>query len=66
MSTPSHGVGFEIAYAVERGKPVLCCHRAEVRVGKMLTGHPSVRDGLIAYQTEADLLAGVEAFLAAR
>ena len=66
VSTPSHGVGFEMAYALERGKPVLCCHRAGVRVSKMLTGHPALRDGLIAYQTEADLLAGVDAFLAAR
>ena len=31
VSTPSHGVGFEIAYALERGKPVLCCHRAGAR-----------------------------------
>ena len=65
MSTPSHGVGFEIAYALERGKPVLCCHRAGVRVSKMITGHPSLRNGLAAYHTEADLLAAVEAFLVA-
>ncbi len=38
VSTPSHGVGFEIAYALERGKPVLCLAREGVRVSKMLTG----------------------------
>src|SRR5512141_3223002 len=27
VSTPSHGVGYEIAYALLRGKPVLCLHR---------------------------------------
>ena len=38
VSTPSHGVGFEVAYALERGKPVLCLARDGVRVSKMLTG----------------------------
>jgi nucleoside 2-deoxyribosyltransferase len=66
VSTPSHGVGFEIAYALERGKPVLCCHRAEVRVSKMLTGNPSPLATLGAYRDAADLLAQVDAFLAAR
>lgn len=39
VSTPSHGVGYEISYALERGKPVLCIHRRGVRVSKMLTGN---------------------------
>ena len=66
VSTPSHGVGFEIAYALERGKPVLCCHRAEVRVSRMLTGNPSPLATLAAYRDAADLLPQVDAFLAAR
>ncbi len=66
VSTPSHGVGFEIAYALERGKPVLCCHRADVRVSKMLTGNPSPLAALAVYDDTTDLLAQVEAFLAAR
>lgn len=66
VSTPSHGVGFEIAYALERGKPVLCCHRAGVRVSKMLTGNPSPLATQAVYDDTTDLLAQVDAFLAAR
>ncbi|MCL5429119.1 MAG: nucleoside 2-deoxyribosyltransferase [Chloroflexi bacterium] len=39
VSTPSHGVGYEISYALERDKPVLCIYRRGVRVSKMLTGN---------------------------
>lgn len=39
VSTPSHGVGYEISYALERGKPVLCLYRQGVSVSKMLTGN---------------------------
>lgn len=41
VSTPSHGVGYEIAYALTRGKPVLCCYRRGARVSKMLIGNDS-------------------------
>jgi nucleoside 2-deoxyribosyltransferase len=27
VSTPSHGVGYEIAYAIGLGRPVLCLYR---------------------------------------
>ena len=66
VSTPSHGVGFEIAYALERGKPVLCIHRAGVRVSKMLTGIRQEGVAIGAYGDQAELLARVDAFLAAR
>ncbi|HKY79090.1 MAG TPA: nucleoside 2-deoxyribosyltransferase [Anaerolineales bacterium] len=39
ITTPSHGVGYEISYALERGKPVLCLYRRGARVSKMLTGN---------------------------
>lgn len=39
VSTPSHGVGYEISYALERGKPVLCLYQQDVTVSKMLTGN---------------------------
>jgi len=39
VSTPSHGVGYEVSYALERGKPVLCIYRRGVRVSKMFTGN---------------------------
>jgi hypothetical protein len=39
VSTPSHGVGYEIAYALSISKPVLCCHQKGVKVSKMITGN---------------------------
>ena len=39
VSTPSHGVGYEISYALSIGKPVLCCHQEGVKVSKMITGN---------------------------
>ena len=39
VSTPSHGVGYEIAYALGLGKRVLCLHQAGVPVSKMITGN---------------------------
>ena len=64
VSTPSHGVGYEIAYALERGKPVLCLAREGVRVSKMLTG---LRQTGFAFQTYVDAgeaKAHLESFLA--
>ena len=45
VSAPSHGVGYEIGYALEQGKPVLCLAQAGLSVSKMITGnpHPSLR-----------------------
>lgn len=45
VTTPSHGVGYEIALALMLEKPVLCCHRAGKAVSKMITGndHPRLR-----------------------
>ncbi len=55
VSTPSHGVGYEIAYALERRKPVLCLYRREARVSKMITGNdmPTLRVGTYASAEEA-------------
>lgn len=64
VSTPSHGVGFEVAYALERGKPVLCLARDGVRVSKMVTG---IRQSGFAFRSYADVheaLRHMEAFLA--
>jgi nucleoside 2-deoxyribosyltransferase len=63
VSTPSHGVGYEIGYALEHGKPVLCCHHSSARVSKMITGNnrPGVR--VCAYPDPAGALRGVDEFL---
>ena len=64
VSTPSHGVGYEIAYALGLGKPVLCCYRAGARVSKMLTGNSTPGLSVRAYRDEAEAVGVVEAWFA--
>lgn len=40
VSVPSHGVGYEVGFALDQGKPVLCLAQEGVAVSKMLTGNP--------------------------
>ena len=63
VSTPSHGVGYEIAYALGRGKPVICGYHAGRRVSKMLTGnsHPLLR--ICEYNHVNDYLIEIRNFL---
>ncbi|MCX6069970.1 MAG: nucleoside 2-deoxyribosyltransferase [Chloroflexi bacterium] len=63
VSTPSHGVGYEIAYALQRAKPVLCCMRRGARVSKMLTGNDSPGLRLAVYEGQDEALKAVDAFL---
>lgn len=63
VSTPSHGVGYEIAYALEHGKPVLCCHRTGSQVSKMLLGNSRPGLAVSAYTTPAEAAAAVDRFL---
>ncbi len=65
VTTPSHGVGYEIAVALQLGKPVLCCHRRGRPVSKMLTGNDFPGLEIIDYAEIDEALAGVRAFLAA-
>ncbi|MQC26619.1 MAG: deoxyribonucleoside 5'-monophosphate N-glycosidase [Chloroflexi bacterium] len=63
VSTPSHGVGYEIAYALEHSKPVLCLYREGVTVSKMITGNH--RAGLIvqSYKNENEASGLIISFL---
>lgn len=63
VSTPSHGVGYEIALALQRGKPVLCLHREGVPVSKMITGNDSVGLELRSYRQEAAIPAMLQDYL---
>jgi nucleoside 2-deoxyribosyltransferase len=38
VSSPSHGVGYEIAYGLSLGKPVFCCYRKDRRFSKIHHG----------------------------
>ena len=50
VSTPSHGVGFEISYALSKNKSVLCLHLQDKRVSKMLTGNNNPNIQIVSYQ----------------
>ena len=63
VSTPSHGVGYEIAYALSKGKPVLCCYRQGRRVSKMLLGNPHPNLQVRLYSSEAELAQAARSFL---
>jgi nucleoside 2-deoxyribosyltransferase len=64
VSTPSHGVGYEVSYALSIGKPVLCCYREGVKVSKMILGNtfPSLR--LATYASDQEAAEHVRRFLA--
>ncbi|HNW60737.1 MAG TPA: nucleoside 2-deoxyribosyltransferase [bacterium] len=64
ISNPSLGVGYEICYALDRGKPILCLHARGLFVSRMITGIS--RPGLIikAYGAEAEWREQIAAFLA--
>ena len=50
VSTPSHGVGYEIGYALDQGMPVLCLYNKAVVVSKMITGNPHPLLRVAAYR----------------
>jgi nucleoside 2-deoxyribosyltransferase len=63
ISTPSHGVGFEIGYALSLGKPVLCLHRGDRDVSKMILGNPHPLLTVQDYRTHGDALEALSRFL---
>lgn len=63
VSTPSHGVGYEVALALTQGKPVLCCYRQGQPVSKMILGNKLTNLTLCAYSSEAELLDRLESYL---
>ncbi|MFZ5818515.1 MAG: nucleoside 2-deoxyribosyltransferase [Chloroflexota bacterium] len=40
VSVPSHGVGYEVGFALGEGKPVLCLAQDGRPVSKMISGNP--------------------------
>jgi nucleoside 2-deoxyribosyltransferase len=63
VSTPSHGVGYEIAYALGIGKPVLCCFRHDAQVSKMITGNRTPGLRVQSYRSEQEAIEMIDAFL---
>lgn len=63
VSTPSHGVGFEVAFALGLEKPVLCCYREGVTVSKMILGNSMPGLVVSSYADAAQALARIDDFL---
>ncbi|MCB0101104.1 MAG: nucleoside 2-deoxyribosyltransferase [Anaerolineales bacterium] len=61
VGVPSHGVGYEIGYALQLGKPVLCLAGKDRRVSKMITGNPAV--SMKTYNVLEEALKEVREFL---
>ena len=63
VSTPSHGVGYEVAYALSIGKSVLCIYQEGQPISKMLTGnsHPGIQ--VNPYRNVGNAVAIIRAFM---
>ena len=63
VSVPSHGVGYEVGYALGIGKPVLVLHREGRKVSKMISGNPDKKLAIIAYSTTKEAILKTLQFL---
>lgn len=63
VSVPSHGVGYEIGYALGLGKPVLAIFQQGRKVSKMISGNPDPNLTVRSYQMPEDALRMVREFL---
>ena len=56
VSVPSHGVGYEVGYALNAAKPVLCMFQEGRKLTKMISGNPHP---LLRVQHYATVEAGI-------
>ena len=63
VSTPSHGVGYEIALALLLGKPVFCCYQEGRKISKMILGNDHPTLSISPYKSVYDLLLSVDEFI---
>ena len=63
VSTPSHGVGYEIAFALGLGKRVLCLYREGQPVSKMISGNSSPNLRVASYREPEQAIQAIRAFL---
>jgi len=63
VSVPSHGVGYEIGFALNIGKPVLCLHQKDRRVSKMITGNSNPMLSTQAYGNVKEAISQAQYFL---
>lgn len=63
VSTPSHGVGYEISSALAKRKPVLCLHQEGSRISKMLSGNVTPGFTMRSYRHKEEIPNLIEEFL---
>jgi nucleoside 2-deoxyribosyltransferase len=63
VSVPSHGVGYEIGYALGLGKPVLAIYRDGRRVSKMISGNPDPKLSVRCYGNTEEAIEILRTFL---
>jgi nucleoside 2-deoxyribosyltransferase len=64
VSVPSHGVGYEIGFALGLGKPVLAVFQEGRTVSKMISGNPASLLTVKPYRTSKEARQIIEEFLA--
>lgn len=63
VSAPSHGVGYEIGYALGLGKPVLALYEEGRKVSKMISGNPDPNLLVKTYRTPQHAIQLIREFL---
>lgn len=63
VSTPSHGVGYEIAYALHQGKHALCIYKHGNPISKMLTGNTHPKICVRAYKNSNEMVQIIRKFM---
>jgi nucleoside 2-deoxyribosyltransferase len=62
-SAPSHGVGYEIGFALGLGKPVLTLYQEGYKISKMITGNPHPKLCVRKYQNPEHAIEQIREFL---
>ena len=63
VSVPSHGVGYEIGFALNVGKPVLCIHQKGRKISKMISGNPHPRLSVQTYKEPQEAISLAREFI---
>ncbi len=63
VSMPSHGVGYEIAFSLGLGKPVLALYQEKRTISKMISGNPDANLVVRSYRTPEDATLQIRKFL---
>ena len=63
VTVPSLGVGFEVASAVDRQKPVLCIHQKGVALSAMIAGNTSKNIQVREYSDTQSIIEIIDEFI---